>query len=101
MRNKVEISVAGRKLKIGCPSGQESALFAAAAELDKRLAAYSDSETIATTEQAMTMVALNLAHDLLAANKQREVEQQETQNQISLLQETIEQALVSQIDKSA
>ena len=105
MRNKVEISIAGRKFKIACPKGQESALFAAAAELNKRIDSFENSDAISTPEQAMMMIALNLSHDLLSANKQfeleRQLERQEMQSKIELLQDTIEQAVGAQHNKSA
>ncbi|MFD2166079.1 cell division protein ZapA [Thalassotalea euphylliae] len=101
MRNKVEVTIAGRKLKIACPKGQESALFAAATELNNRLESIAESGAVNSPDQAMMMVALNLANDLLANKAQQEQERIDTQSKIELLQHTIEQALTPQIDKSA
>lgn len=100
MRNKVEVTIAGKKVKIACPKGQESALFAAASELNKRVEQLGNSDVINTPEQMMMMVALNLANDLLSLQKAHQEEREENANQIALLQSTIEQALAPHI-KSA
>ncbi|WP_448211066.1 cell division protein ZapA [Colwellia sp. MEBiC06753] len=100
MRNKVEITIAGRKYKIACPVGQESALFAAASELDQRLTSFNKTDAINTPEQVLMMVALNLVNELLVAKQSHEKEREATQSKIALLQSTIEQAL-GQHNKSA
>lgn len=100
MRHQVEINVAGRKLKVACPKGQESALISAAAELTKRIELASSGNSIATPEQVMLMTALNLANDLLKSQQAQEKDRVETQSKIELLQSTIEQALLQQ-NKSA
>ncbi|WP_231731488.1 cell division protein ZapA [Colwellia sp. TT2012] len=89
----VEINIVERKLKVACPIGQESALLSAAQELTNRLSKAGASKTICTPEQKLLMTALNLANDLLKAQQQLKVEQQENQNKIALLQTTIEQAI--------
>ncbi len=96
MRNQVEINVAGRKLKVACPKGQESALLSAANELTKRIETASGNGSLSTPEQAMMMAALNLANDLLQTQQAQEKERVETQSKIELLQSTIEQALLPQ-----
>lgn len=100
MRNKVEVTIADKKVKIACPKGQESALFAAASELNSRIEKLGSSDVITTPEQVMMMAALNLANDLLQSQQAQEKERQETASKIALLQSTIEQALAPQ-NKSA
>lgn len=97
----VEIKVLERKLKVACPSGQETALLSAAEELSKRLATANDSKAITTPEQSLLITALNLANDLLQAQEKLKVEQQENQEKITLLQSTIEQALAPADNKRA
>ena len=89
----VEINIVDRKLKIACPIGQETALLSAAQELSDRLNKAGKSKTISTPEQTLLMTALDLANDLLKTQQQLKIEQQENQNQIALLQSTIEQAI--------
>ncbi|TPH18069.1 cell division protein ZapA [Litorilituus lipolyticus] len=97
----VEINVLDRKLKVACPSGQETALLSAAEELSKRLSHSNNAKAITTPEQSLLMTALNLANDLLQAQQQLKVEQQENQEKIALLQATIEQALSPSNNKRA
>lgn len=100
-QHTVTIEVAGRRLKIACPQGQESALLLAANELDKRLASCQRKGKLSkTAEQTMLMAALNLANDYLAQQQAFEQEKQQMQSKIELLQDTIEQALQNQ-EKSA
>lgn len=101
MRNKVEIALAGKKVKVGCPQGQESALLSAASELDSRIEKAQQSDQVNNVDQAVLMAALNLAHDYLSLQKEQAQERQETQSKIDLLQSTIEQALASHQNKSA
>ncbi|MEW6983077.1 cell division protein ZapA [Colwelliaceae bacterium 6471] len=100
-KQTVEIKVIDRKLKIGCPLGQETALAAAANELNIRLEKTSKSDAISTPEQALLLTALNLANDLLQCQKQMNDERIQTQSKIELLQSTIEQALMPASNKTA
>lgn len=100
-QSSVEISVAGRKLKVACPQGQESALLFSAAEIDKRLEAIKKSNSLASSEQAMLMTALNLANELAAVQEQLANERTENKKQIALLQSSFEQALVTPTTKPA
>lgn len=97
----VEIDIVDRKLKIACPTGQESALLSAAQELTARLENARKSKSVSTPEQNLLMTALNLANDLLKAQKHLRAEKSENQKKIALLQSTIEQALGPINKKSA
>lgn len=97
----VEINVLDRKLKVACPTGQESALLSAAEELNKRIEKSSQSKVIATPEQTLVITALNLANELLQTQQKLKVELQEKQEKIALLQSTIEQALTPTDNKRA
>lgn len=101
-QHTVTIDISGRKLKIACPVGEESALICAAAEVTLRInEANKKNKATNTPEQAMLMTALNLANDLLATREQMAREKLETQNKIQLLQSTIEQAIMSSQNKQA
>lgn len=93
---KVEVKIADKLLKVTCPKGQESALISAANELNIRLEKTKSSPVITTPEQTVLLTALNLANDLLQLREEKARQAQETQNQIKLLQSTIEQALIEQ-----
>jgi len=90
-QHTVTINVANKSLKIACPIGQESALLAAAQELNTRVSILNDKAG-ATTERSMLMAALNLSFDLLQAKESAEKEKLVLESKIELLQTTIEQA---------
>jgi len=89
----VEINIVDRKLNIACPVGQETALMNAAQELTSRLTKTRANKALNNPEQAMLMTALNLADDLLKAQQQLEIAQNDNQNKIELLQSIIEQSI--------
>jgi cell division protein ZapA len=100
-QHSVTIEVANRRLKISCPSGQESALLQAAEEINQRLIADSNSQSTKTPEQILVMTSLNLANDLLQARKELAQEKEKMQSKIDLLQATIEQAVNAPQHKKA
>ncbi len=92
-QQNIEIKIADRNLKVSCPSGQESSLISAAAELNARLKKSSTNTVITTPEQSLLMAALNLSNDLLKMKEQLARERQENQSKIELLKSTIKNAL--------
>ncbi len=100
-KSAVNICINGRKLKVACPSGDESALIAASTELDNRLSTMLSKGNFESSEQALLMTALNLSNDLLALQKEVQVEKVNNESKIALLQSTIEQALNDQSIKRA
>ena len=95
----LEITIADRTLKISCPSGQESALIAAAEELNARISQANTSRMITTSEQSLLMTALNLSNDLLTAQTQIARERKAYQSKINLLKSTIERAMLENQEK--
>lgn len=93
-QHTVTINVANKRLKVACPAGHESALLQAAEEINKRLDANSKkSNSTKTPEQALVMMSLNLANDLIQTRAELTQEKEELQSKIELLQATIEQAV--------
>ena len=92
-QQKVEVNVADRKLSIACPKGQETALTAAADELNRRLSLLSPKSAIKSPEQTLLLTALNLANDFLQQQEIHEAEKQQLQGKIDLLQNTIKTAV--------
>ncbi|WKE65118.1 cell division protein ZapA [Gallaecimonas kandeliae] len=96
LQETLEIVVLGRRLKVACPKGQEPALQEAAWELDERLKKLRTHSDLCNREQLLTLVALNLSHELrLAEAKSREYADA-MDSKIKVLQDTIEQALIHQ-----
>ena len=95
-QHTVTINVANKRLKIACPAGHESALLQAAEEINKRLEKdIKKSAAMKSPEQALVMMSLNLANDLIQARADLEQEREKMQSKIELLQTTIEQAVNS------
>jgi cell division protein ZapA len=97
----VEIKIQERKLKVACPMGDETALLLSAKAVSERLDKLSSKASLNNPEQALIMTALNLAHDLLKAEKKLKLERTNNQQKIALLQSTIEQAMSPSIKKQA
>jgi cell division protein ZapA len=97
----VTISINNRKLKIACPTGEESALIASSKDLDARLTSLLNKGNCASLEQALLMTALNLSNELLKLRKEINDDRAVTEEKIALLQSTIEQALSVQSVKRA
>ena len=95
----LEITIADRTLKIACPSGQESALLAATAELNSHILEANTSAMITTPEQSLLMTALNLTNDLITAQEQLRHERRAYQSKINLLKSTIERAMLENKEK--
>ncbi|GHE85849.1 cell division protein ZapA [Thalassotalea profundi] len=93
-QHSVTIDIANRRMKIACPKGQETSLLQAAQEVNERLAkVQQQSNTTKTPEQNLLMTALNLANDLLISQQKQAQEKIAMQNQIDLLQSTIQKAV--------
>jgi cell division protein ZapA len=97
----LEITIADRTLKVACPTGQESALIAAAGELNTRILKANTSTMITTPEQSLLMTAVNLSHDLIAAQEQIRHERKAYQSKINLLKSTIERAMLESREKQS
>lgn len=93
-QQQTEIILGEKTLKISCPPGEESALIAAAAELNERLLQAKNTHIINTPEQTMLMTALNLSNDLLKTKALLAQERKENQSKIELLKSTIKNALL-------
>ncbi|WP_407331315.1 cell division protein ZapA [Enterovibrio sp. 27052020O] len=90
----VEIRILGKTMRVNCPAGQEEALIEAANDFDQRLHELSGRTKVTNTEQLLTIAALNVCYELLAERKQGVDEKNEMEQRITLLQTTIEEALL-------
>ena len=98
-QQSIEITLADRKLNIACPKGQETALMAAAAELNSRLAQCKPNTSTRLPEHALTMASLNLANDFLKLKQSHAEEIEALNSKIQLLQATINKAILSAQEK--
>ena len=66
--NSLDIRIQGKEYRVSCPPEEREALEAAVKLLDDRMEDVA-SKTRSTGEKLAVMVALNLAHELLAAQQ--------------------------------
>jgi len=66
--NSLDIRIQGKEYRVSCPPEEREALAAAVKLLDDRMEDVA-SKTRSTGEKLAVMVALNLAHELLAAQQ--------------------------------
>ncbi|AMG30131.1 cell division protein ZapA [Grimontia hollisae] len=90
----VEIRILGKTMRVNCPTGQEQALTDAANDFDQRLHELSERTKVTNTEQLLTIAALNVCYELRAERQKSIDEQADMAQRISLLQQTIEEALL-------
>ncbi|WP_028022954.1 cell division protein ZapA [Enterovibrio calviensis] len=90
----VEIQILGKTMRVNCPAGQEEALIEAANDFDQRLHELSGRTKVTNTEQLLTIAALNVCYELLAERQKSVDEKNDMEQRITLLQQTIEEALL-------
>jgi len=66
--NSLDVRIQGKDYRVTCPPEERDALQAAVSLLDERMEDVAE-KTRSTGEKLAVMVALNLAHDLLAARQ--------------------------------
>ncbi|RLV58868.1 cell division protein ZapA [Parashewanella curva] len=95
MSNKaVNIMLLGRTYSISCPAQQEVILVDIAARLEKQLEKLNDKSPNFSREEIVIMAALNLGHELYTEQQKNKEYQLEMSKRISLLQNTLEKALL-------
>lgn len=97
----LEIEIAGKNLKISCPEGQESALLKSAQELTASIEQAKEANPSGKIEHQLLLIALNLTNELINLKADMVQERVETQEKITLLQTTIEQALIDTSNRKA
>lgn len=90
----VEITLLGRPYSIACPPGQEASLKTVAEELEKRLLALRGRNNNMSREEMAVVAALNIGYELLQEKIQNQNYIKQMDERISLLQSTLEDALV-------
>ena len=74
----VTVRILDKEYQVACPTEEKNALMAAADELDKRMRAVRGSGAVIGSERISVMVALNLANELLKAQRQGPSEQDQS-----------------------
>ena len=97
----ISISIFDKSFKVSCPPDGVQALRDSAHYLDKKMREVKSARTVMGLDRIAVMAALNIANELLTANKQRDAFESEkgsaaltlsdAENRISALVETLKQ----------
>lgn len=88
----IQISILDKEYKIACPSGEQPALLASAEYLDGKMREVRDGGKIIGSERIAVITALNIAHELLNASKNQDIDE-ELSPRLKNLENKISQAL--------
>lgn len=89
----VAIRLLDKEYRIGCPEGEEDQLLAVARFLDGRMQEIRGGGKVIGTERIAVMTALNLAHELLAKQHDRDDQADAAARRVRMLRERVEAAL--------
>ncbi len=95
----VEIKVYGRVFKVNCPSGQEDALRASAADFDQRLHDLSERTKISNLEQLLMFTGLNVCNELHNERHEQQRNEEKLTNRINEMEDLLEKALQYQPER--
>jgi cell division protein ZapA len=101
MSNTIEVKLLGKEYRVACEPAQRESLTAAVALLDDKLKEAGDKTSTGTRgsgERVAVMVALNLAHELLAAkntpaNVAMALESESVQRRINFIEAKLDESL--------
>ena len=65
--NFIDVAILGREYRVACPPGEQEALLAAVAYVDRKMQDIAAKSKTAAAERVAVMAALNIAHELLSA----------------------------------
>lgn len=89
----VDINLLERNYRVMCPTGQESALRAAAEQLNTRLNDTRSATKLTNIEQIAVMTALNLCHEWMQEKAAQTEKMAALEDKVHLLQATIKKAI--------
>lgn len=101
MSNTLEIKLLGKEYRVACDPAEREALLAAVALLDGRLQE-TGAKTHSNGERLAVMTALNLAHDLLAAQSapahvETALESESIQRRINSIEAKLDESLAQHL----
>lgn len=88
----VFVKILDKEYQVACPAGEKLALMEAARNLDERMRAIRNQGSVIGLERIAVMAALNLSHDLLQANNERQASAQ-NETALARMNDKLEQAL--------
>jgi cell division protein ZapA len=68
----IKVLILGKEYPIACPADEQHDLLVAARYLDEKMRVIRDSSRVIGTERIAVMAALNIAHELIQANQEKQ-----------------------------
>lgn len=96
--NPVGIKILDKEYMITCPEDEKEALVASARYLDRRMKEARDGGKVLGTERMAVMTALNIVHDLLIQQKEKDDIERDVGTRVKNLEEKIDVALGRRIE---
>ncbi len=91
--NAVTIKIMGKDYLVACNEDEKQDLLRSADHLNRKMCEIRDSGKIIGTDRIAVMAALNIAHELLNQEKNKDVSQSAVSSRIISLSNKIEDAL--------
>ncbi len=92
----ISVKILNKEFQVNCPAGSEEQLFAAAHHLDQKMREIRKTGRVIGGERTAIMAALNIAHELLIFQEQKQAYVQSVSLQIERLQDKIDDALMEE-----
>ena len=89
----MQVTIMGKAYKIACPPGQEDSLRRAAAHVTGKMQEIIDSGQVIGVDKVAVFAALNIAHELLQRDSDKERFATQLSEKIGVLTDKIESAL--------
>jgi len=94
----LDVMIMGKSYRVTCAPDEEKDLLAAVDFVDKRMSEIREGGRTMAIERLAVMTALNIAHELLSSKSGKGVASAEIKRKISLMRNTIAEALADTQD---
>ena len=89
----VSVRILEKEYQVSCPANERTDLLDSAEALNAKMREIRDSGKVVGLDRIAVMAALNMAHDLLAANNRGEIIESGAKGKIIEMRERVESAL--------
>lgn len=96
----LDVTILGRQYRVSCAPNEEKNLMAAVEYVDQKMDEIRQMGKVVGSERIAVMAALNIAHELLTANKApKGIDMAEAKRKISVMRTAIGEALADTQDR--
>jgi cell division protein ZapA len=92
----LDVNILGRSYKVACEDGERESLLQAVAYVDGKMGEIKNAGKVAGNERIAVMVALNIAHELLATNIGGGFDLGQAKRRIASIEAKLDEALARQ-----